>query len=314
MAPIEPLVDVSTEYDADMSASVEATLDQPTADVRPERVHQAPTSSPTPTETSMVEESVSDVEAEQSADVFGPASAPVTAPKQARRKVKSRKAAKGEFSRLAPQRNQRIDRSGGRKKSRSSRSRSSTADVDPETSLTPVPPVAIEGVIKGGSPQTMPVPQVTAADEEFEEDPMPVPSQRGEKSGLFSATRWMSVLPGIGGLFSPNRSAFPTTSAQHHTNQSQSPPEVAGAGSSSRKRKTPTFGRSYSEPQLVTASAGRTPRSSAKRPRVSEVIYIDDSDDEDPLLLSPESARQRQMEQLRAREDLEREGEHLTSL
>lgn len=88
-------LDISTEYDADMSASVEATL----VDVRPETLHQAIPSSPenSGTEQSIVEESVSDVEVEQEADadVFGPASLPV-APKQAKRKAKARKGPKGE--------------------------------------------------------------------------------------------------------------------------------------------------------------------------------------------------------------------------
>ena len=100
-----PAVDVSTEYDADMSASVEATLVVPTtttisadaaAEIRPEPVHTATISSPavsdTATEQSMVEESRSSEE--QGSDVFGPSSLPV-ATKASKRK--GRKAAKREY-------------------------------------------------------------------------------------------------------------------------------------------------------------------------------------------------------------------------
>lgn len=90
-----PAVDISTEYDADMSASFQATLVEPTPDVRPDTVHTANTSSPaiseTATEQSVVEESMSNEE--QGSDVFGPASAPVTS-KTGKRK--GRKVARGE--------------------------------------------------------------------------------------------------------------------------------------------------------------------------------------------------------------------------
>lgn len=91
-----PAVDISTEYDADMSASVEATLVVPTpgVDVRPEPVHTAANSSPVLSETtdqSMVEESRSSEE--QGSDVFGPSSVPV-ATKTSKRK--GRKAARRE--------------------------------------------------------------------------------------------------------------------------------------------------------------------------------------------------------------------------
>lgn len=139
--------------------------------------------------------------------------------------------------------------------------------------------------ITGHSPPRTTTPTLAPVGDEAVSRPQP----RGEKSGLFSATRWISHLPGLGGLFSPNRQAFPATTT--------SPPEMEGEASG-RKRKTPTFGRSYSEPQLAS--------SSSKRPRVSETIYIVDSDEEDPLLLSPESARQRRAEEVRVRQELDR--------
>ena len=90
-----PAVDVSTEYDADMSASVEATLIVPTpeAEIRPEPIHTAAISSPVvseaPTEQSMVEESRSSET--PGSDVFGPSSVQV-ATKASKRK--GRKAAR----------------------------------------------------------------------------------------------------------------------------------------------------------------------------------------------------------------------------
>ena len=152
------------------------------------------------------------------------------------------------------------------------------------------------------------------------------PAPRGERSGLFSASRWISALPGIGTLFSPNRASFPPASAavaetpisaqvvtRHPSVQTQSQsPE--NSGSTGRKRKTPTqLTRSRSDPQLAsggTTRSGRTRSQIAtpstkrqnKRQKVAEtrsepIIFIDSDDEEDPLLLSPESARQRQAEE-----------------
>lgn len=151
------------------------------------------------------------------------------------------------------------------------------------------------------------------------------PAPRGERSGLFSASRWISALPGIGTLFSPNRTTFapitetpiPVTQTQ---TQSQSPET---SGSTGRKRKTPTqLTRSISEPQVVTGTVTRSGRTRSqittpamgrqtKRQRISQtrsepVIVIESDDEEDPLLLSPESARQRHAEERAEREERER--------
>lgn len=156
------------------------------------------------------------------------------------------------------------------------------------------------------------------------------PAPRGERAGLFSASRWISALPGIGTLFSPNRTTFPPVaetpiamSASQPQTHSQSP---ENSGSTGRKRKTPTqLARSYSEPQLATGTVTRSARTrsqnanatpavgrSSKRQRLSQtrsepvVVIESDDDEEDPLLLSPESARRRQAEERAEREERER--------
>lgn len=102
-----PAVDISNEYDADQSASLEETLAVHTTradagdEVRPEPVHTATASSPvlseTATEQSMVEESL--FGEEQGSDVFGPSSIPV---KTKASKRKGRKAKRKFWSDSTP--------------------------------------------------------------------------------------------------------------------------------------------------------------------------------------------------------------------
>lgn len=195
-----------------------------------------------------------------------------------------------------------------RKKSKASRSRSSTAEIDTK----PVIPDS-EGEDEIGECIVVnPIPDVQACDL--------APAARGEKSGLFSASRWISALPGIGTLFSPNRTAFnPITEVPpvhpHSGVQPLSQSESPDNASSKKRKSTATLKRSYSEPQfaytgpLVTRS-GRTRSqhvaptlSQSKRQKLSQtksvpVVVIDsDDDEEDPLLLSPASARKHDTEE-----------------
>lgn len=330
--PILPVGDVSTEYDADMSASVEATLIQPSTEVRPDIVPAAPTEYPTSSIAGTeLSGSDPDVKIEDAgSDVFGPASVPAVATSKSAKR-KGRKASRGKLTRLdTPHSRYKTDgRSGSsRKQAKTARSRSSTAEADVKPTVVACTDdedevgdciVVVEGGTSSARPKSRTLSGVSSA---------PV---QGDRGGLFSASRWISALPGIGNLFSPNRGTHePVPRDDHSAHVEDVSPAATASG---RKRKTPTqLTRSYSEPQLAgSASAARSARTrsqgslpgsvtgTAKRAKLSQnksapVIIVDsDDEEEDPLLLSPESARQKQVEEMAARQSREAQAQTQSS-
>ena len=150
----------------------------------------------------------------------------------------------------------------------------------------------------------------------YELQPAPTRDAAGKAGFISSASKWMSRLPTLGGLFSPSRHAFDTT-----INDAEEDEEVEelSPAASGRKRKVPhQLGRSYSQPELsATTRAAQIKRPavamqsdssasrSAKRSRISHTqsdtaVVVVDSDSEDELLLSPETAKQRRAEEEQA--------------
>ena len=154
----------------------------------------------------------------------------------------------------------------------------------------------------------------------YELQPAPIRDAAAKAGFISSASKWMSRLPTLGGLFSPSRHAFDTTvndDIEEEEEEEAQSPAVVG-----RKRKTPhQLGRSHSQPELsVTTRTSRAKRSApaavsdapasrAKRPRISHTqsdpaMVAADSESEDELLLSPESARQRKAEEEKASKEV----------
>jgi hypothetical protein len=154
----------------------------------------------------------------------------------------------------------------------------------------------------------------------YELQPAPTRDAAAKAGFISSASKWMSRLPTLGGLFSPSRHAFDTTVNEDIEKEEEE--EAQSPAASSRKRKNPhQLGRSHSQPELsVTTRTSRakrpapapvsdTPASRSKRPRISHTqsdtaIVVADSDSEDELLLSPESARQRKAEEEKASKEV----------
>jgi hypothetical protein len=153
----------------------------------------------------------------------------------------------------------------------------------------------------------------------YELQPAPTRDAAAKAGFISSASKWMSRLPTLGGLFSPSRHAFDTTvneDIEEEEEEEALSPAVVG-----RKRKTThQLGRSHSQPELsVTTRTSRakrpapvavsdTPASRSKRPRISHTqsdpAIVVDSESEDELLLSPESARQRKAEEEKASKEV----------
>jgi hypothetical protein len=285
-----PALDISTEYDADMSASFDKTQEASISEIRPEvglaGIESSPAASTSGTE---VSSQADEIAAEEPfADVFGSLTKPSS-------KRKGRK------------------RSSARHSSKASRSRSSTAELDVKPSI--VTGSYDETEIVAARPQK-PVRLGSKALYELQ-----LPQTRdaaGKASFIASASKWMSRLPTLGGLFSPSRPTFDgddndDIEEEEEQDQEQSPAVVG------RKRKIPhQLGRSHSQPELgattrtTRADKRQTPLSrsssqtrSSKRSKMNHiqadsVIVIMDSDEEDELILSPETAKQRKAEEERA--------------
>jgi hypothetical protein len=154
----------------------------------------------------------------------------------------------------------------------------------------------------------------------YELQPAPTRDAAAKAGFISSASKWMSRLPTLGGLFSPSRHAFDTTvneDIEEEEEEEAQSPAVVG-----RKRKTThQLGRSHSQPELsvttrtsrakrpALAAVSETPASrSSKRPRISHTqsdpAIVVDSESEDELLLSPESARQRKAEEEKASKEV----------
>jgi hypothetical protein len=114
----------------------------------------------------------------------------------------------------------------------------------------------------------------------YELQPAPTRDAAAKAGFISSASKWMSRLPTLGGLFSPSRHAFDTTVNEDIEEEEEE--EAQSPAASSRKRKTPhQLGRSLSQPELsVTTRTSRakrpapapvsdTPASRSKRPRIS---------------------------------------------
>lgn len=287
-----PAVEISTEYDADMSASLDKTQEPSISEVRPDDGPAGIKSSPAASTSGTEISSQSDEIAAETpvADVFGPASS-VAKPSPKR---KGRK------------------RSSARHSSKSSRSRSSTAELDVKPTIvsgsydeTEITATRSQKPARLGSkaPYELQLPQTRDA--------------AGKASFISSASKWMSRLPKL--WLSPSRPAFDTNQddSVEEDDEEEDPegsPAVVG-----RKRKIPhQLGRSYSQPELgATTRTSRsdkrqTPLSrsssqtrSSKRSKMNHiqpeaVIVIEDSDGEDELILSPETAKKRKAEEERA--------------
>lgn len=257
-------------------------------------------------------------------DVFGPANAalPKPAPKR-----KGPKAQRGMYDPFTPWHCTDIPVTPSRKKSRTPRSRSSTAELD-------VKPDLISGAAEEEDDQpgdcivAIPSPQTTRDVRAVSYDLKPAP-RRGEagKSGFItSASRWMSRLPALGTLFSPSRHGYDLTGEHEDVNANQEVDDTTPKDSGRKRKGAPQLGRSYSQPELgASAPAPTSTRSvrrktaivrentpavtrssrSSKRTKVGStqsepVIVVIESDGEDELLLSPESAKQRKAEERRA--------------
>lgn len=320
-----PVGDVSTEYDADMSASLEATqVDPDTLDVRPE-VQYRTTSSPSSSQATEVDDTETETQPEAgpssqvSEDVFGSSSVPVVTARQTKRKA--RKASRGMSSpwlvlgqvpRLTT-----VAATSGRKR-KAPRTRAAAAaeieaeadtEVEIEVASTPTPTPTLPEPEPKDEPEAEVAPVTEDDTLVVQETPAPAPVVSGSGKGkakarasannsglLQHASRWVSGLTTFGGLFSPKGVHGPRPDTPHSADG------ASPRAGSSRKRKTPTqLTRSISEPQLQLGSPAKRAKkskSAANSPRTkSEVIMIYDSDEEDELLLSPESALRREAEE-----------------
>jgi hypothetical protein len=151
----------------------------------------------------------------------------------------------------------------------------------------------------------------------YELQPAPNRDAAAKAGFISSASKWMSRLPTLGGLFSPSRHAFETASNDDVEEEDEE--EVLSPAVAGRKRKIPhQLGRSYSQPELgVTSRTSRTKgpapstnvatlgSKSSKRPRTGRshsdppIVEVE-SEGEDELLLSPETAKQTRAEEERA--------------
>lgn len=153
----------------------------------------------------------------------------------------------------------------------------------------------------------------------YELQPAPTRDAAAKAGFISSASKWMSRLPTLGGLFSPSRHAFDTTVNEDIEEEEQEEPQSPAVVG--RKRKTThQLGRSHSQPELsvttrtarakrpASAAVSDTPASRSKRPRISHTqsdpAMMVDSESEDELLLSPESARQRKAEEEKASKEV----------
>jgi hypothetical protein len=136
----------------------------------------------------------------------------------------------------------------------------------------------------------------------------------------------MSRLPALGTLFSPSRHGYDLPGEHEDVNSNQEVDEATPKETGRKRKGAPQLGRSYSQPELgASAPAPASTRSvrrkttivrentpavtrssrSSKRTKVGStqsepVIVVVESDGEDELLLSPESAKQRKAEEQRA--------------
>jgi hypothetical protein len=199
-----------------------------------------------------------------------------------------------------------------RKKSRTPRSRSSTAELDVKPA---VPETAEENVEEPGDCIVAVNPDSLVVS--YDLKPAPRRDAAGKAGFISSASRWMSRLPALGTLFSPSRHGFDITGEHEDVNEQDHDPSTKE--SSRRRKSTPQLLRTQSQSELGASSShkrktlvtrddssslGSRSSRSSKRLKVgitqSEPIVVVESDGEDELLLSPETARQRRAEEQKA--------------
>jgi hypothetical protein len=312
MESLVPAVDISTEYDADMSASLDKPEEPSLSEERPAEgpigTESSPAVSNSATDRSSQEDDTSSDAVD--ADVFGPASSLLKPTPKKRGRRKASKCTSSQTLYLVSA----DSTASSSRSSKSSRSRSSTAELDVKA------PMPVEREVESSNEVIVlpPTRKIARASSKplYELQPAPTRDAAAKAGFISSASKWMSRLPTLGGLFSPSRHAFETTSNDdiEEEEEEQEPSPAA----SSKKRKIPhQLGRSYSQPELsattraraqppAVAINGNTPASrSAKRPRISHTqsdpaLAVAESDSEDELLLSPENAKQRKAEEEKA--------------